>query len=117
MSRFHRFINTSSNFRIINGNKLTRLVTRFRVTTKIPRNCFQLLRYQNIRGGRTTFQTIAKPPQVNDTINVANAFKIAIEIEKCLNEHFLGLHEIADDTRDAHFSDFLEGNVLLQKHL
>ena len=72
----------------------------------------KLLKYQNIRGGLTKFQTISKPPQANDSMNVEGAFKIAIEIEKGLNEHFIGLHQIADETKDAHFSDFLEEDLM-----
>uniref|UniRef100_A0AC34QNP4 Ferritin n=1 Tax=Panagrolaimus sp. JU765 TaxID=591449 RepID=A0AC34QNP4_9BILA len=72
----------------------------------------KLLKYQNTRGGRCVLQTVSKPPTSNSDVGIVNAFQTAINIEKQLNTLFLGLHEVAHETNDPQFSDFVEEDLL-----
>ncbi|TKR94574.1 hypothetical protein L596_008839 [Steinernema carpocapsae] len=71
----------------------------------------KLLKYQNVRGGRIVLQAIQKPEHEHFT-SPENALQVALQIEQGLNEKFIGLHEIADKTNDAHFSDMVEEDLL-----
>lgn len=68
----------------------------------------KLMKYQNTRGGRNILQTIPKPPTSNSSVGIVDTFKTALQIETQLNTLFLSMHEIADQTNDPQFSDFVE---------
>ena len=81
----------------------------------------KLMKYQNTRGGRNVLQTIQKPPTSNGTVGPIDAFRAALQTETQLNTFFLRMHEIADETKDPQFADFveeeLEAEVALLKEL
>ncbi|KAE9550433.1 hypothetical protein FO519_006348 [Halicephalobus sp. NKZ332] len=81
----------------------------------------KFMKYQNTRGGRNILQTIQKPLTSNGSVGIVDAFKAALQTETQLNNQFLSMHEVADQTNDAQFSDFveeeLEAEVALLKEL
>ena len=40
------------------------------------------------------------------------SFNIALELEKSINQKLIDLHRVAEDSNDAQFSDYIEGNFL-----
>ena len=71
---------------------------------------FQLMKYQNIRGGRIVLQDV-KAPCVEWTSHI-HALEDALALERKVNESLLKLHETSSSHNDAHLNDFLEENYL-----
>ncbi|KAK0424918.1 hypothetical protein QR680_008926 [Steinernema hermaphroditum] len=70
----------------------------------------KLMKYQNSRGGRVVLQAVQRPSE--NFGSIAEALQVSLRLERTLNDNFIGLHSIADDTNDAHFSDFVEEDLL-----
>lgn len=71
----------------------------------------ELMRVQNLRGGRVVLQDIQKPE--NDEWGTAlKAFEAALALEKFNNESLLKLHSTAGNHNDAHLTDFIEEKYL-----
>ena len=73
----------------------------------------KLMEYQNMRGGIVKLTNI----QVNDYClekpnDILESFNIALELEKSINQKLIDLHRVAEDSNDAQFSDYIEGNFL-----
>jgi len=68
------------------------------------------MRYQNLRGGRIVLQDI-KAPQ-DEWKDHIKALEDTLALEMKVNESLLTLHNIADENKDAHLCDYLEGNFL-----
>ncbi len=74
-----------------------------------------LIDYQNKRGGSVSLENINKPNielKNNNFNDVLDAFKIALELEKQVNESLLSLHKIGDENIDPQFCDYIEGTFL-----
>ncbi|KAG1649860.1 Soma ferritin [Nymphon striatum] len=71
----------------------------------------KFMAYQNKRGGRIVLQDIKKPD--NDEYGSGlDAMKIALELEKNVNESLLNIHKLADSHKDPQMCDFLESTYL-----
>ena len=79
-----------------------------------PLLLFQLMEYQNLRGGRIVFQNIKAPPKVEWETHVA-ALEEALSKEKAINESLLNLHAIASKHHDADLCHYLQNEFLHQK--
>ena len=79
----------------------------------------QLIKYQNIRGGRITFHDVKAPKTSWETH--LQTLQEAIVLEKELNQSLLTMYKVADKNDDANFMDFLDKYTDLQtqaiKHL
>ena len=71
---------------------------------------FQLMKYQNVRGGRIVLQDV-KGPAVEWKCHIT-ALEDALALERKVNESLLAIHVTAGSHNDAHLSDFLEENFL-----
>lgn len=67
---------------------------------------FQLMKYQNMRGGRIVLQDI-KTPDVEWSSHI-KAFEDALALEKKVNESLLALSKTASDHNDPNLCDFLD---------
>ena len=76
----------------------------------------KLMDYQNLRGGIVEIHGI-KPAQVNleKPNDIIDAFKIALKMEKDINQHLLDLHKVAERENDPQFCDYLEGEFLKEQ--
>ncbi|KAK3804131.1 hypothetical protein RRG08_015705 [Elysia crispata] len=68
----------------------------------------KLMKYQNMRGGRIVLQDIKKP-EANDWTGCLHAMRIALQLEKNVNQALIDLHKLSDNNEDAQMSDFLDG--------
>lgn len=76
----------------------------------------KLMNYQNIRGGIVRLGEISSIKiELEKPNDIINSFKIALDMEKNINEHLLNLHKIADSLDDAQFCDYLEGDFLKEQ--
>ncbi|CAB3410881.1 unnamed protein product [Caenorhabditis bovis] len=71
----------------------------------------ELMRVQNLRGGRVVLQDIQKPEK-DEWGSALEAFQAALSLEKFNNESLLKLHSIAGSRNDAHLTDFIEEKYL-----
>ncbi|EFP01472.1 hypothetical protein GCK72_002203 [Caenorhabditis remanei] len=71
----------------------------------------ELMRVQNLRGGRVVLQDIQKPEK-DEWGTALKAFEAALALEKFNNESLLKLHSTADGHNDAHLTDFIEEKYL-----
>ena len=78
----------------------------------------KFMHYQNIRGGKVSyattydidFETIIEKTELKS--DVLCAFEKALEMEQLVYEKLLELHNVADETNDPQFSDYIEGEFL-----
>ena len=71
----------------------------------------KFIKYQNKRGGIVTFSPLNIPNlQLSKEFCVIESFKIALTLERLVNEQLLTLHQTAE--KDPQFSDFIEGEFL-----
>ena len=75
-----------------------------------PLLLFQLMEYQNLRGGRIVFQNI-KAPKVEWATHLTALDEAMIE-ERAINESLLNLHAIASKHHDADLSHYLQNEFL-----
>ncbi|UMM12725.1 hypothetical protein L5515_001359 [Caenorhabditis briggsae] len=71
----------------------------------------ELMRVQNLRGGRVVLQDIQKPDK-DEWGTALKAFEAALALEKFNNESLLKLHSTAGNHNDAHLTDFIEEKYL-----
>ena len=75
-----------------------------------------LVKYQNIRGGKVVLENITKPilefNSDNSKSDVLIAFELALQLEQQVYKSLLNLHKIADNSGDHQFSDYIESNFL-----
>lgn len=69
-----------------------------------------LIKYQNKRGGRVTFQAIRAPTV--EWNSALEALEYALALEKGVNQKLLDLQKHADSKGDAQCCDFIESNFL-----
>merc|ERR1712105_204169 len=85
---------------------------RFRAnSTEEKEHAEKLIDYQIMRGGRVSFQSIAKP-NIEEWGTAMEAVQASLELEKTVNESLLAMHKVADGHGDAQMTDFLEGTYL-----
>lgn len=71
----------------------------------------ELMKIQNIRGGRVVLQNIQKP-ESDEWGSVLEAFEKALALEKFNNEALLKLHGIAEAKNDPQLTNFIEEKYL-----
>jgi len=71
----------------------------------------KLMKYQNSRGGRLVYQSIAKP-NTDEWTSPLHAMQTALDLEKTVNQSLLDLHGAAGRDGDPHLCDFLETEFL-----
>jgi len=75
-----------------------------------------LMNYQNQRGGVVKLGSIVPLTfELEKPNDIRDAFKLALEMEKEINQHLLNLHQVADNENDPQFCDYLEGNYLKEQ--
>uniref|UniRef100_A0A8R1DS85 Ferritin n=1 Tax=Caenorhabditis japonica TaxID=281687 RepID=A0A8R1DS85_CAEJA len=74
-------------------------------------HALELMRIQNVRGGRVVLQDIQRPEK-DEWGTVLEAFEAALSLEKFNNESLLKLHGVADKKNDPQLTNFLEGQYL-----
>ncbi|CAD6184575.1 unnamed protein product [Caenorhabditis auriculariae] len=74
-------------------------------------HAMELMRVQNLRGGRVVLQNVQKPEK-DEWGTALEAFQAALALEKFNNESLLALHGTANSHNDVHMTDFLEEKYL-----
>nr|ACD12026.1 hypothetical protein [Isometrus maculatus] len=74
----------------------------------------KFMKYQNKRGGRIVLQDIKKPV-ADEWGSALEAMKVALELEKTVNQALLDLHKIASRCNDPQMCDFLETEYLQEQ--
>ncbi len=76
----------------------------------------KLMEYQNLRGGKVVFTTIANVDldylKNNSSNDVLASFEKALEMEQIVYQSLLQVHKTADEQNDPQFSDFIESEYL-----
>ena len=73
----------------------------------------KLMEYQNMRGGIVKLSNICvREINLEKPNDILDSFKLALELEKYINQKLLDLHKVADSSEDPQFSDYIEGNFL-----
>lgn len=76
----------------------------------------KLIKYQNIRGGIVNLGEISPIKiELEKPNDIINSFRIALGMERKINEHLLNLHKVAASNDDAQFCDYLEGDFLKEQ--
>ena len=76
----------------------------------------KLMNYQSMRGGIVTLSSIDPLTiEIEKSNDIIEAFQIALELEKTINNDLLELHKIADEEGDPQFCDYLEGEFLKEQ--
>ena len=74
----------------------------------------RLMQLQTQRGGRICLHDIKKPDR-NNWESGLKAMECALQLEKCVTQSLLDLHQLATDKRDPHLCHFLESHLLLEE--
>ena len=74
----------------------------------------KLMKFQNQRGGRVKLKDITAPEK-EEWGSLLDAFKVALELEKKVNQSLLDLHSLADSKKDAQMCDFIETHYLTEQ--
>ena len=76
----------------------------------------KLMEYQNLRGGKVVFTTIANVDldylKNNSNNDVLASFEKALEMEQIVYKSLLQVHKTAEEQNDPQFSDFIESEYL-----
>ena len=76
----------------------------------------KLMKYQNIRGGIVNLGEISPIKiELEKPNDIINSFRMALGMERKINEHLLNLHKVAASNDDAQFCDYLEGDFLKEQ--
>ena len=76
----------------------------------------KLMVYQNMRGGLVKLGSISiNNVELHQPNDILDSFKMALQLEKDVNEHLLNLHKVASDENDPQFCDYLEGEFLKEQ--
>ena len=79
-----------------------------RIRNNILFALFQLMQYQNMRGGRIVLQDVQKPAP-EGWPNALETMQAAHQLAKATNKSLLELRELSDKQNDYDFGNFLEG--------
>lgn len=71
----------------------------------------KFMKYLNDRGGDIELEPIAKPTNYKVKSGI-EAMRMALQLERDVNDSLLKLHKVASRLEDAHLSDFLEEEFL-----
>ncbi|CAP22182.1 Protein CBR-FTN-1 [Caenorhabditis briggsae] len=71
----------------------------------------ELMRIQNVRGGRVVFNDVQKPEK-DEWGTVLEAFEAALALERMNNTSLLKLHGVAEQRNDAHLTNYIQGKYL-----
>lgn len=71
----------------------------------------KLMKYINARGGSIKLEAIQAPVKF-DYDNGLDAMKVALQLERDVNESLLNIHQLAAKHNDPHLTDFLEEEFL-----
>lgn len=71
----------------------------------------KLMHYLNNRGGTLKLEPI-QPPAMFDHKTGLEAMRVALQLERDVNESLLKIHAIASERNDPHLTDFLEEEFL-----
>jgi len=74
----------------------------------------KLIKYQNSRGGRVVYAPI-EAPSSSEYGAPLRGLQLALDLEKKVNKSLLDLHQVADDKKDPHLCDFIEGEYLTEQ--
>lgn len=74
----------------------------------------KLMTYLNKRGGKIILEDIKTPPR-QEWGNAEEAFQVALQLERDVNESLLNVHAIASSHKDANLCDFLETEYLQEQ--
>lgn len=66
-----------------------------------------------MRGGVVALGSLPEP--VIELKSARHALETALQMEKEINKSLLALHQVAEDSNDPQFSDFIEGNFLSEQ--
>ena len=95
---------------------LNKLVNYFNKSSLEEReHADKFMKYQNMRGGIVKLGNINIENELvdfNRNNDILGSFKIALDLEKTINQHLLDLHKVAEESGDPQFSDYLEGEFL-----
>ena len=73
----------------------------------------KFMEYQNMRGGIVKLNDLCVLDiHLEKPSDILESFRIALNLEKSINEKLLGLHKVAEESGDPQFSDYIEGNFL-----
>ena len=77
----------------------------------------KMIEYQLKRGGKYNFEGIPSITLELENLRMSNmhvkrSFELALDLEKTVNNNLLELHDLADNSKDPTFCDFLEANFL-----
>ena len=73
----------------------------------------KLMKYQTKRGGVVKLETLPVPNiTIDKKESVIQSFKLALELEKSVNDQILQLHSIASVNNDPPFTEYLESHFL-----
>lgn len=76
----------------------------------------ELMKYQTKRGGVVKLETLPVPELlIDEEDNIIQSFKMALQLERSVNEKLIELHEVASRNNDPQFSDYLEGTFLKEQ--
>lgn len=78
----------------------------------------KFMKYQNMRGGIVKLGNINIQNELidfNRNNDILCSFKMALDLEKTINQHLLNLHKVAEESKDPQFSDYLEGEFLKEQ--
>ena len=71
------------------------------------------MEYQNMRGGIVKLNNICvREINLEKPNDILDSFKLALELEKYINQKLLDLHKVSDSNHDPQFCDYIEGNFL-----
>lgn len=74
----------------------------------------KLMKFQNQRGGRVKLNDI-KAPEKDEWCSLYDAFSVALDLEKKVNQSLLDLHGVADSHKDPQMCDFIETHYLTEQ--
>ena len=73
----------------------------------------KFMEYQNMRGGVVKLTNLCVIDiDLQKPNDILDSFRLALRLEKSINEKLLGLHKTAEESGDPQFSDYIEGNYL-----
>ena len=73
----------------------------------------KFMEYQNMRGGIVKLTNLCvQDIHLEKPSDILESFRIALNLEKSINEKLLRLHKVAEESGDPQFSDYIEGTFL-----
>ena len=76
----------------------------------------KFMKYQTMRGGKVQLYNLNVPDlNLTSGSDVKQSFELALELEESVNRQLIKLHKVAEESNDAQFADFLEGEFLKEQ--